>query len=197
MIRGNYSLAREVRKNELRLRLRIQQKQKDAHLSEKLRSTDPARLFFRIQRLESDPNATAQLKKLKSEWAFMEKHGIHKEKVQQLVAQQKEKKIQEERARTKLWGKQSVYFNPELNPLGKVPSGFPNVTKPEKFVKPQADPAIAQLGIQLPAGEPPRFYRKVQNTSVQAVPSTGVSNETHRRCEEDNLDYKRRRVGKQ
>lgn len=181
MIRGNYSLAREVRKNELRQRQRLQQKQKDAHLREKLQAVDPARLFYRIQRLEGDPKAVAQLKKLRSEWAFMEKHGIHREKVAQLVAQQKQKQIQEENARKKLWGRQSVYFNPELNPLGKVPAGYPNVTKPVAFEKPEADARIEQWGIQAPAGEPPQYYRKVQNTSVAEATAA----------------HKKRRVGKQ
>lgn len=197
MIRGNYSLAREVRKNELRQRLRLQQKQKNAHLTEKLRAADPARLFFRIRRLENDPNSATQLKKLKSEWAFMESHGIHKEKVQQLLAQQKEKDLEAEKARTKLWGKQSVYFNPELNPLGKVPAGYPNITKVEKFVKAEADPEIGHLGIQLPAGEPPRFYRKVQNTSVTKLTTTAVLTTTTVLTSTMTDDYKRRRVGKQ
>lgn len=198
MIRGNYSLAREVRKTELRLRLRLQQKQKDAHLTEKLRAADPARLFFRIQRLEGDPKSATQLKKLRSEWAFMVKHGIHKEKVEQLEAQQKEKKLQAEKARTKLWGKQSVYFNPELNPLGKVPPGYPNTTKPVKFVKPTPDAKIGELGIELPVGDPPRFYKNVQNTAVQTLTAQMTEEMTEQPSKQEfNQTYKRRRVGKQ
>ena len=181
MIRGNYSLAREVRKSEQKLRLRIQQKQKHAHLLEKLQRTDPIRLHFQIERLESgqlDGAGKKRLQKLKEHWAFMQKNGLHKEKIQAFLEQQRKKQAEEEKARTRLWGKESVYFNPELNPLGKVPDwrnldGFseplPNAKKPVQRVEVEADPEISLLGIQPPEGAPPKFYRAVQNTRVKEV----------------------------
>lgn len=179
MIRGNYSLAREVRKSEQKLRLRIQQKQKHAHLLEKLQRTDPIRLHFQIERLESgqlDGAGKKRLQKLKEHWAFMQKNGLHKEKIQAFLEQQRKKQAEEEKARTRLWGKESVYFNPELNPLGKVPDwrnldGFseplPNAKKPVQRVAVEPDPEISLLGIQPPEGAPPKFYRAVQNTRVK------------------------------
>lgn len=181
MIRGNYSLSKEVRKNELKERLKLQQKQKNEHKTQKLTKVDPIRLYLQLQKLEAEPNLDHEQKKrlktLNEDWQFIKKHSLHKAKVDEFLKQEKVKLEQKARAAKKLWGLASVYFNPELNPLGKVPNinnlshklskELPNATKPikQKVVYEQ-DPLIAELGIKPPSGEPPQFYKKVQNTHI-------------------------------
>lgn len=180
MIRGNYSLAKEVRKNETRQRQKIQQRQKKEHQLQRLKDVDPIRLYLRLERLKGEPHLDkdqlVQLQKLKDDWAFIEKNQLHKEKLKPFLESQEKKRVQREKEQKKLWAKESIYFNPELNPLGKVPNiskvgmdvQFPNARVPiKKKTTYSPDPLIAELGIQPPEGEPPRFYKMVQNISIE------------------------------
>lgn len=181
MIRGNYSLAKEVRKNELKQRQKIQQKQKHQHKLQKLQQLDPVRLYFQIQKLESsglEGDQQTRLKQLKDDWSFIEKNNLHQEKLKPFLEEQKKKQELKRKAESKLWGKQSIYFNPELNPLGKVPDvenlsqpmegTLPNLTTPIKSkTKYEKDPLLDTLGVVFPEGPKPQFYKNVQNTSVK------------------------------
>lgn len=185
MIRGNYSLAAEFRKNEQKQQSKIQKRQKHQHKLEKLSSTDPIRLYRQIKALESidtrSDSESKRLKSLKEDWAFIEKNKLHKQKIDsflQSIQKEEAKKLELSR---KLWGRQSIYFNPELNPLGKVPNyrnvseelirPLPNYTKPIKSKKLyEKDPLIDTLGITLPPGELPKFYKQAQNTNVDQEP---------------------------
>lgn len=184
MIRGNYSLAKEVKKNELKQKQKIQQRQKQAHKLTSLNDANPIQIYYNIQKLEKesilDVQQQKRLAKLKDDWAFIRKNKLHKDKLDPFLAKQDQlraKKIEDE---NKLKGKESIYFNPELNPLGKVPylkreglnekERMPNLTKPiKKPHKYASDPIIAQLGIRPPEGQAPKFYKKVQNIQAERV----------------------------
>lgn len=177
MIRGNYSLAAEVRRNEARLQNKTQQRQKHKHQLEKLSNADPIRLYHNIERLKDEPSKATQKKlaALQADWDFIIKNKLHQEKVDSFLKRLKQDEAEKIRRDNTLWGQKSVYFNPELNPLGKVPKPtlfgecvrpLPNETVPVKkgtFQKYSGDPDIGLLGIVLPEGPPPRFYKKVQN----------------------------------
>ncbi|KAF3992347.1 hypothetical protein FT663_01184 [Candidozyma haemuli var. vulneris] len=173
MIRSNWSLQKEVRQNESKQKQKIQQRQKHQHQLEKLKSVDPIRLYFQIERLEKEKNDEKRLKSLKDDWSFIRKHKLHADKLDGFLEQQKQKKAKIEKDQRRLWGNQSVYFNPELNPLGKVPAGedgssLPNLTAPLRHTtKYSPDPLIRELGIALPEGEPPKFYKSPQNTKIE------------------------------
>lgn len=180
MIRGNYSLAKEVRKNELKQRQKIQQRQKHQHTLQKLQQVDPIRLYFHIQKLEASQahDDQSRLKQLKDDWKFIEKHKLHQEKLQPFLEEQRRKQEQKRKADAKLWGKKSVFFNPELNPLGKVPDALklgeniegrlPNATVPLKSTtKYPVDPLILTLNVVLPEGPRPQFYKSAYNTAVE------------------------------
>lgn len=169
-----------MRKTELKQRQKIQQKQKHQHRLQKLQLQDPIRLYFQIQKLENgqlDKEQQTRLKQLKDDWKFIEKNKLHQEKLQPFLEEQKRKEELKKKAETKLWGKQSIYFNPELNPLGKVPDvlkllyeiegTLANLTNPMKSkTKYQPDPLIESLGVVLPEGPRPQFYKKVQNITI-------------------------------
>lgn len=173
MIRSNYSLAKEVRQNELKQKQKIQQRQKHQHKLEKLTKIDPIRLYFQIEKLEKDNSNDKRLKSLKEDWQFIRKNNLHSDKLGDFLQQQKQKKARQERDQKRLWGKESIYFNPELNPLGKVPrdeqgNRLPNLTGPLRHkTEYPPDPLIEELGITLPAGEPPQFYKSPQNIHVE------------------------------
>lgn len=179
MIRKNYSLADERRKFEKQQQSKIQKRQKRQHKLSKLESVDPVRLNSQIKRLEqreidSTSNTTTSsfterdrnyLKSLKEDWEFIVANGLHKNKVEEIIT--KEKVVTEKRIAdaNKLWGKKSIYFNPELNPLGKVPPNLPNLTKENRTANMtyEDDPELELLGIKIPQGDPPKFYKEVQN----------------------------------
>lgn len=173
MIRSNWSLAKEVRQNELKQKQKLQQRQKHQHKLEKLSKADPVRLYFQIERLEKEKSNETRLKLLKEDWQFIRKNKLHREKLDEFLEQQKEKKAKQEKNQRKLWGKTSIYFNPELNPLGKVPVNengepFPNLTVPlRQTVKCSPDPLIQELGITLPREPQPQFYKAPQNITIQ------------------------------
>lgn len=183
MIRGNYSLAKEVRKNELRQKQKTQQRQKYQYRLEKLTSVDPIKLYLNIERISSqqdlDHHQQKRLKTLKEDWDFILKNKLHQDKVSKFLDEQKKKKLAEEKRQAKLLGKESIYFNAELNPLGKVPDvsrtslegeKLSNLTKVQSHHQSYApDPLIKQWNIPLPDGPPPRFYKSVQNISVKKV----------------------------
>lgn len=178
MIRGNYSLAKDIRKNELRQKQRLQQRQRTAHRTSVLRDADPKQIYFQIQKLEKtperDPRQQKRLDKLREDWAFIRKNKLHQDTLEPFLAGIEQERVRDEKEARRLRGKDSVYFNPELNPLGKVPWGvygnvaerrpFPNVAKPlARKHSYLVDPLIGQLGIQPPKLLPVRFYKEVQN----------------------------------
>ncbi|KAK6457161.1 uncharacterized protein RJT20DRAFT_37545 [Scheffersomyces xylosifermentans] len=182
MIRGNWSLSAELKKSEQKHQQKVQQRQKNLYRSKRLQSVDPIRLYKQIQNLEKDREVLSErdrkhLKGLKEDWEFIQKNNLHQTKIKAFLAQEEQKQKQQLIAKTKLWGSKSIYFNPELNPLGKVPGAsqlheklvipLPNLTKPLKptnYTKYEVDPVLSQLDVVLPQGEPPRFYKLVQNT---------------------------------
>lgn len=189
MIRGNYSLAKEVRKNEQKNKQKIQSRQKHQSMLEQLSAADPIRLFFQIERLEKiadlDQHHQKKLLKLRQDWTFIKKNKLHEEKVNTFLENRKRAQDAKEKEQRKLRGKDSVYFNPELNPLGKVPDvknvtedygHFPNIAKPVKSAfKYDQDPLIQKLNIKPPEGAPPKFYKKVQNIQRSAHKPAQVS----------------------
>lgn len=184
MIRGNWSLSSEIRNNERKQQQKIQSRQKHTTKLEKVKNVDPVRLYWRIKRLEDDPDKSERdvkyLKGLKEDWNFIQSNKLHQEKLVPFLEQQERQQRQKEIERNKLWGLKSVYFNPELNPLGKVPvlehlhpkptKPLPNITMPLKLkTNYEKDPIIDDLGIVMPEGEPPRFYKSVQNTQKNDI----------------------------
>lgn len=178
MIRKSYSLADERRKYEKQLQAKIQKRQKHQHKLSKLEHVDPVRLHGKLRRLEqraSDESDSFSerdakyLKDLKGDWEFIVANGLHKGIVQGIIS--KENVIVEKKKEDalKLWGKESVYFNPELNPLGKVPPNLPNLTKKAQRVKKEYedDPKLVELGVRLPEGDAPMFYKAVQNFTTE------------------------------
>lgn len=181
MIKGNWSLAAEIKKNERKQQQKVQQKQKQQHGLDKLSHVDPIRLYYRIKKLELgqlNEKDTQYLKTLQLDWEFIKKNKLHQEKLIPFLAKLEEEAKEEKLKETKLWGKKSIYFNPELNPLGKVPQSFtgakligklPNLTVKNLNYKAEDLPqySIENIDIVVPNGEPPRFYKIVQNTSSE------------------------------
>ncbi|CAI5757840.1 unnamed protein product [Candida verbasci] len=170
MIRGQWSLSQEFKQNEKRQQNRIQQKQKHEFMMKKLSKIDPIKLFYKIENLEKKENKSKtdehHLNLLKDDWEFIEKNKLHLKKLEKLKKELETKERLKLKQKSKLWGDKSVYFNPELNALGKVPNGYKNLTIPLKErVKYEPDPLIKQLNIKLPTGSPPQFYKLIQNTS--------------------------------
>lgn len=186
MIRKNYNLSEDLRKQEKRKQGAIQQRQKRQLQLERAQDTDPIRLYRRIQRLKDDENSDKKLARLEDEWDFIRKNGIHKEKLEPFLARINEKNERLEQQKSKLWGMKSVYFNPELNPLGKVPQiaqtkQLPNATIPlkSKYRHPK-DPRTLSMAIPLPPGEPPKYYKLVQNIGdnhKSAIESSSTTSE--------------------
>ncbi|OBA24559.1 hypothetical protein METBIDRAFT_25692, partial [Metschnikowia bicuspidata var. bicuspidata NRRL YB-4993] len=178
MIRGNYSLAKEVRKSEQKSKLKIQSRQKHQSKLEQLSSTDPIRVFLQIEKLENitgpDQFQQKKLAKLRQDWSFIRKNKLQEEKVNSFLANRKKAQDAKEKEQRKLRGKDSVYFNPELNPLGKVPDinnvtydcdCLPNIAKPSKVTQMyEQDELVLHYNIRPPKGSPPKFYKNVQNT---------------------------------
>lgn len=85
MIRGNWNLADEFKKNERKQVSKIQQRQKHQHKLEKLSKTDPIKLYYKIQRLEQQDDKSEQdksyLESLKEDWSFIEKNKLHENKL--------------------------------------------------------------------------------------------------------------------
>ena len=196
MIRQNYSLANELKDKERKQQSKVQQRQKRQFKIEKLSAADPIRIFRQIERLEQNNDKTERdllyLKNLKDDWEFIKKNGLHKAKVESFLIQKEQEEKAKVKDNSKLWGLKSIYFNPELNPLGKVPGEnllekpifqLPNHTKPLKshvHTKYAKDPLIDNLELVLPEGEPPKFYKMVQNTqrnnATSSVPSSNTMN---------------------
>ncbi|RLV94522.1 hypothetical protein JA1_001628 [Spathaspora sp. JA1] len=189
MIRGNWSLAGELRKNEQKQQSKVQQRQKHQHKLGKLKDIDPIKLYYRIKNLEIRPNKSevdeTYLKSLEEDWNFIQKNKLHESKIKNFLDQQEQEEKKRKKELTKLWGSRSVYFNPELNPLGKVPQlknidiklkqPLTNITTPLKkhqIKKYEIDPLIKQLNIQCPSGEPPKFYKFVQNKTKPELEAT-------------------------
>lgn len=188
MIRQNYSLANELKSKERKQQSKVQQRQKRQFMIEKLSTADPIKIFRQIERLELNNDKTERdslhLKNLKDDWEFIKKNGLHKEKVDFFLIQREQEEKTKTKANNKLWGLKSIYFNPELNPLGKVPGEnllekpirqLPNHTKPLKshvYTKYAKDPLIDSLELVLPEGEPPKFYKMVQNTQRDSTTSS-------------------------
>lgn len=181
MIKGNWSLSSEIRSNERKQQQKIQSRQKHTTKIEKVKDLDPIRLHWRIKRLEEDPDKSERdlkyLKGLKEDWDFIQKNKLHQEKLVPFLEKLSQQQRQKEIENSKLWGLKSVYFNPELNPLGKVPDiekltpkptrPLPNATTPLKHslkFNYEKDPIIDEMNIAMPEGEAPRFYKSVQNT---------------------------------
>ena len=199
MIRRNYNLAGELRKNERRLQERIRKRQKQQVKHDKLIHTDPIRLFRKIEKLEKEEGKSdreeAFLKQLRDDWNFIVKNDLHKEKVENFLSKKQAEDREREKAKRRLWGQKSIYFNPELNPLGKVPGKgllkrirheLPNFTKPldpSNYFKYSKDPELDHMKVAIPNGEPPRFYKSVQNTqkpSIDEKVSSSVETEKFR-----------------
>lgn len=185
MIRRNYNLAGELRNNEKRQQERIRKRQKQQVKYDKLIHTDPIRLYGKIEKLEKEESKSnreeAFLKQLRDDWNFIVKNELHKEKVQSFLSKKQTEDREMEKAKKRLWGQKSIYFNPELNPLGKVPGKgllkrirheLPNFTKPlepSNYFKYPKDPEIDSMNIVMPKGQPPRFYKSVQNTQRPSI----------------------------
>lgn len=194
MIRGNWSLSAELKKNERKQQQKVQNRQKQQHKKVKLASIDPIRLYYQIQRLEKSGELSDRDQKylygLKEDWDFIVKNNLHQTKLKPFLEQEQKKEKVKQLEKTKLHGLKSIYFNPELNPLGKIPNPdalpnkpihpLPNFTKPlkkEDLEKYAVDPLINQLGIVVPEGDPPRFYKLVQNTQKKNYENLGAKAE--------------------
>ncbi|KAI5969368.1 hypothetical protein CANMA_001435 [Candida margitis] len=195
MIRGNWSLAQEFKQNERKQQSKVQQRQKHKHKLEKLKNTDPIKLYHRIENLESKESKTDRdedyLKSLKEDWSFIEKNNLHQGKIKKFLEEKRKQERLNLKKKSKLWGDKSIYFNPELNPLGKVPnvthlneeiaSPLENLTVPLRDkIRYQSDPLINELSVTLPKGEPPRFYKLIQNTEKpKRSKESNSNNEDH------------------
>lgn len=222
MIRSNWNLADEFKKNERKQVSKIQQRQRHQHKLERLSKTDPIKLYYKIKRLEQQDDKNEKdlsyLETLKGDWEFIEKNNLHSNKLKTFLQDQQKQQREKLKQQGKLWGLKSVYFNPELNPLGKVPDEtnlsfkpnqpLQNLTVPLKIkkIKHEPDPLIKELGIGCPSGEPPRFYKLIQNTSrskqkkrpeIHEAESTNIddplnsSDEVENSSEDEQSDAKR------
>lgn len=171
-------MANELRQQEKKHQSKVQQRQKRQLQLKRLQDRDPIKLYWQIQKLEQKDKVGQEvryLQRLKDDWKFIVSNKIHKEKVDKFLKNIEEEEKRKKKEQNRLWGQKSIYFNPELNPLGKVPGDglsntaknpFPNLTKPLKkdmVFHYKEDPDIKSLGIALPEGSPPRFYKLVQN----------------------------------
>lgn len=206
MIKGNWSLAADIRKNERKKQQSVQKRQKNQFRLEKLSKTDPIKLFHRIKRLEASndtsENGIKTLKSLKDDWDFIQKKELHKSTLEPFLKNYEAREKAKESAKKKLWGQKSVYFNPELNPYGKVPvledSGIilPNATKPLKSKNVyDEDPKIHELDLVLPEGEPPRFYKLVQNTQKPDKQPEVIKTDTKKPISHKKTEYEIRHSG--
>lgn len=173
MIRGNWSLANDLRNEQAKQQLKVQQRQKNKQKHEKLEKIDPRDLYNKIKRLKlQENNDSKYLKTLEEDWLFIKKNGLHSAILQQIEEDEERIRLQESTLR----GSKSIYFNPELNPLGKVPKNLINPSKPfrndlishHSYNYPK-DPIIDSLDIQFPSGEPPKFYKQVQNVEKNTI----------------------------
>ncbi|KAI5958272.1 hypothetical protein KGF57_002627 [Candida theae] len=197
MIRGNWSLAQEFKQNERKQQSKIQQRQKHQHKLEKLKNADPIKLYHKIKNLESrEPRSNRDedhLTSLKEDWHFIEKNGLHKAKIGKFLEDIEKQESARLKLKNKLWGRKSIYFNPELNPLGKVPNvsnleeeiegDLENLTLPLRDkAHYEPDPLIKELNVKLPSGKPPKFYKLIQNTEKpkKQEPNQAESNDTSR-----------------
>lgn len=203
MIRGNWSLADEFKKNEKKQISKIQQRQRDNHKLEKLKTIDPIHLYYKIERLKQTSNKSEKdisyLNKLNEDWNFIINHNLHSSKLKPFLENQQRKQQQKLKQQRKLWGQKSIYFNPELNPLGKVPQvgnlpynlkhPIENLTIPlkGKRINYSPDPIIKESQIKCPPGNPPRFYKLIQNTSKKNNPNL-ESNNNEIPLESNNID---------
>lgn len=177
MIRKNFSLSAELKKADQKKQQRIQHRQKHEFMMKKLKDANPIGIYERLMAAKRD-NKKDKIVALQSEWDFILKHGLHKEKVERYLEGVKRKHEEEEAFRTQNHGPKSVYYNPELNPLGLVPDAknlsYQLVTSLDNVVKPlkhrttyEADPLMEKLKIRPPSLEPPRFYKRVNfNTEI-------------------------------
>lgn len=175
MIRKNFSLSAELKKAEQKKQLRIQHRQKHEFMMKKLKEANPSKVYERLMAAKRD-NKKAD--GLQADWDFILKHGLHKEKVERILEGVKRKHEEEETFRTQNHGPKSVYYNPELNPLGLVPDtkNLPyqlthrlnNDIKPLKHKTTyEPDPLMEKLKIRPPSLEPPKFYKRVNfNTEI-------------------------------
>lgn len=183
MIKGNWSLSNDLRNEQRKQQLKIQQKQKHQLKLQKLTNADPIRLYKQIQRLKSQGELNERdakyLSGLEEDWLFIEKNGLHKEVLKNFLEEIETKQKAKELEQSKQYGSKSIYFNPELNPLGKVPKNIINPQKPfnnytiplkhqNKYNYPK-DPEIDVLNIILPQGDPPKFYKLVQNVTDNVI----------------------------
>ena len=159
-----YSLTDDIRKQERQRQLKIQQRQKRQLQNERALKADPVKLYHQIQRWQTNPPVSdkdkARYTQVKETWDYIIKHELHKEKMAPLVRNLEKS--------TTLRGNKLIYYNPELNPLGKVPSYYPNLPTNDKFKRnpPSRDPLIDQLKIEPPLDPQPKYYSKVYNVDT-------------------------------
>lgn len=181
MFSKNWSFSNELKSKEKKRQEKIQKRQKHDFMVQKLENVDIPKLYYKIQRLEETEKPSIKeikyLKKLKEDWSFIEKNDLHKEKFQNLISTINETKRKKEENKKRLYGKESIYFNPELNPLGKVPQQenlsikllheLPNFKIPlnhEYYFEYEKDESIDELNVVFPEGDPPKYYKIVLNT---------------------------------
>lgn len=176
MIRKSYSLSTELRKSESKRQQNIQSRQKRQDMMSRLVDVDPVKLYYKLQGAKE--HNKSRVKRLQADWDFMINHGLHKTKIERLLANIDRKEAEKHRRH----GPKSVYYNPELNPLGLVPdiNALPYSVKLENHTVPldskyltvyKEDPIINKLGIKPPLDEQPRFYKRV-NSLITVTHST-------------------------
>lgn len=212
MIRKNYSLSAELKKKESKRQGKIQSRQKYLHTLEKLKQVDPIHLYKKLARAKAndannenkrsnDNRNQKYIKGLESDWEFILKHDLHKEKVQTFLKEQEKQHLEQERQRNKLWGQESVFFNPELNPLGKVPDNNkvsePVKTPLQNYTLPlkgslktnyEPDPLLGELNITPPEGPPPKFYKRVFNTGRNHITTIESSSENYQQSKKPKVE---------
>lgn len=166
MGKRNWSLALAIKDEERKKYQRTQSRQRHDHLLKKLQNADPEKLYSSLKYHQSrqDPNSKV-IARLQEEWDFIVKNKLHIQTVASVLAREQK----QTEAENKLWGQKSVYFNPELNPLGKPPTidskKLPNIRVPIRNKhKYDPDARIASWGIKVPEGSTPRFYKVILNT---------------------------------
>lgn len=157
----HYSLSDDIRKQERLRQLKVHLRQKRQLQHDRAVNADPVKLFHQLHRWQTKPPVIDKDKtrylQVKETWDYIIKNGLHKDKMGPLVRDL-------EKA-TALRGSKLIYYNPELNPLGKFPSYHPNLAVTDKFKRnlPEQDPLIVQLDIKPPSDPQPKYYRKVYN----------------------------------
>ncbi|KAG7192299.1 uncharacterized protein KQ657_002018 [Scheffersomyces spartinae] len=177
MGKRNWSLALAIKDEQRKKHHRTQTRQKHEYLLKKVENTDVEKLYgtLKFHKNKRDPN-TKLITKLQEEWDFILKNKLHPQAVA-LILSREQKQVEEE---NKLWGRQSIYFNPELNPLGKPPTidgkRLPNIKVPirnKRLYK--SDPRIANWAITPPDGVCPKFYKVVLNTEKDRAEETIIN----------------------